>query len=300
VLRPDRSQLTLSDGVAEAVVLPWLGGGLERYDLVSRGRREPLFRAAPPETSEPFALANILLVPWSNRISGGGFHFGGAFHRLDANVPGEPFPIHGNGFSSQWRVREHRADRAILSLASDGPGPFRYEAEATYELSNGALTMRLAVVNRAKDPLPYGLGFHPWLPRTRDTLLAASAQGVWLEDQRHLPTGRLPVNERPEWDFSTLQRLPEQWLNNAFDGWGGRAAIVWPDRRLALDVEAGPRLGVYIVYSPTGAADFFCFEPVAHPVDAHNLPPDPTAYGLTILAPGARLEASCRFIPREV
>ncbi|HLJ70142.1 MAG TPA: aldose 1-epimerase [Roseiarcus sp.] len=290
-------RLVLSDGVAEAVVLPRLGAGLERYDLISRGRREPLFRAAPTGASEPFALANILLAPWSNRISGGGFHFGGAFHRLEANVDGEPFPIHGNAFLSHWRIKEEGRAHAMLLLSSDGPGPFRYDAEMTYALSGGALTMRLIIINRAAISLPYGLGFHPWLPRTPDVLLTAPAQGAWLEDERHLPAGRLATAERPEWDFSKPRPLPAQWINNAFDGWRGSAVVSWPSRLLSLAIEAGPGLGVYIVYSPNADADFFCFEPVSHSVDAHNL--GRSASGLAVLAPGEKAEASCRFVPQS-
>ena len=296
----DRPRLTLSDGVAEAVVLPWRGAGLERYDLISGGRPEPLFRPAPSNATAPFALANILLLPWSNRISGGGFHFGGAFHPLAPNVLGEPFPIHGNGFTSEWRVMRHSQDQVVLSLMSEGPGPFRYEAEASYALSKGALTMRLAAINRAEAPLPYGLGFHPWLPRTPATLLAASAQGVWLEDQRHLPDGRAPIGERPDWDFSSPRKLPPNWINNGFDGWGGRATIVWPERGQALDIEATPDLGAYIVYSPSADADFFCFEPVTHAVDAHNLPDGPTENGLRILTPGEGFAVACTFAPRAM
>ncbi len=294
----DDQRLTLSDGVAEIVVLPSVGAGLERYDFVARGQREPLFRAAPQGTVNPFALANILLVPWSNRISGGGFRFGGAFHPLEANVSGEAYPIHGNGFSSQWRVKDRDRANATFSLSSGGPGPFYYEAEISYALVDGALTMTLTVVNRAPTSLPYGLGFHPWLPRTADVLLTAQAEDVWLEDQRHLPTERLPIAERPEWDFSTPRHLPEQWINNAFDRWRGRAQIVWPGRGLSLNVDAGPELGVYIVYSPKGDADFFCFEPVSHAVDAHNLPG--VANELVILPPGGEAVASCRFSPQEV
>ena len=295
---PDRQRLTLCDGISEAVVLPWLGAGLERYDFVARGRREPLFRAAPAATTNPFALANILLVPWSNRISSGGFWFAGVFHRLNANVPGERFPIHGNGFSSQWRVQEQAPARAVLFLSSDGPGPFRYDAEILYALTDGMLTMKLTVVNRAPSSIPYGLGFHPWLPRTKDVLLMARAEGVWLEDQDHLPERRLRLAERPEWDFSASRHLPTNWINNAFDGWTGRAEILWPERRLSLGVEAGSELGVFIIYSPDDQADFFCFEPVSHSVDAHNLAHHDD--GLVILAPGEQAEASCRFVPRAV
>jgi aldose 1-epimerase len=291
-------RLTLADDVAEVVVLPSLGAGLARYDFIGRGRREPLFRPAEAGEASPFALANILLVPWSNRISGGGFHFANQFHPLEPNAPDEPFPIHGNGFLSAWSVGERGPTRAVLSLVSDGPGPFRYQAKAIYALCNGALTMSLSARNRGEAALPFGLGFHPWLPRSADLVVEAGARGVWLEDASHLPAGRLPISARPDWDFSSLRPLPDAWINNVFEGWNGRARLAWPDRRLTLDVAASEELSRYVLYSPSRDADFFCFEPITHPVDAHNLEGGPIAHGLAVLSPGAELHVSCRFAPQ--
>jgi aldose 1-epimerase len=240
-----------------------------------------------------------LLVPWSNRISQGGFAFEGRFHGLEPNVPGEAFPIHGNGFSSPWRVIEETSASAKLQLSSEGPGPFRYRAGVSYGLSGGALTVNLAVTNEAAQPLPYGLGLHPWLPRTPATTLRAPARHVWLEDERHLPTTRLPLASRPEWDFARHHRLPLDWINNGFTGWCGSATIAWPERHLALDIEVSSPTSIYLLYSPGAAADFFCFEPVSHVVDAHNLEGAPDASGLVILAPGDTLSMRARFCPRR-
>ncbi len=248
--------------------------------------------------AEPFALASNLLLPWSNRISGGGFRFADRFHPLAANLHGEPYPIHGNGFSSAWTVEAMSRASTELSLTSNGPGPFRYAARASYELRDGALTMRLTIASRGAEPLPFGLGFHPWIIRTPDTLLKAKADWVVLETSDHLPSDKAPVSTRPQWNFEVRRALPRGWINNAFLGWDGRAEIVWPDRKLALAVEADPPLKVYILYSPSAEADFFCFEPVTHAVDAHNASGGPVANGLSILAPGASLSTACRFRPR--
>jgi aldose 1-epimerase len=162
--------VTLGDGVAEATVAPDLGGGLASYDLVGAAGRAALFRPCRDlSRAGPFDLANNLLVPWSNRISGGGFHFRGRFYRLEPNVDGEPYPIHGSGFSSGWSVRNASAKKVELSLRSNGPGPFCYEARATYALDAGALNMWLWVRNVGTVTLPFGLGFHPWLVRTLRT-----------------------------------------------------------------------------------------------------------------------------------
>ena len=69
-------------------------------------------------------------------------------------------------------------------------------------------------------------------------------------------------------------------------GWGRDHR---PAGRRDRAVDAGsPELGVFIVYSPSRDADFFCFEPVSHPVDAHH------GEGLTVLEPGELMSARMR------
>ncbi|WP_434221225.1 hypothetical protein [Mesorhizobium caraganae] len=64
--------------------------------------------------------------------------------------------------------------------------------------------------------------------------------------------------------------LPRSWVNNAFDGWDRRARITRPEDRIAISLTASPALDVFILYSRSQDADFFCFEPVSHYVDAHH------------------------------
>jgi aldose 1-epimerase len=288
--------LALCDGVAEATVVPEIGAALASYDLLDQAGRTALFRScADPSHAGPFDLACNLLVPWSNRISGGGFWFRKRFHPLEPNIPGEPYPIHGNGFSSAWTVERREPATAELSFESQGPGSFRYEASVRYAIAHGNLTMRLSVRNLGAAPLPFGLGFHPWIVRCPRTILQAKAARVVLETNDHLPAGQTPTSSCPEWDFATAHALPGGWINNAFRGWDGRANILWPDRNLALDIVADPLLSTYILFSPSGNADFFCFEPVTHPVDAHNQRRGPRANGLIVLAPGQLMSVACLF-----
>jgi aldose 1-epimerase len=288
----DDSLLNLSDGRLRIVVRPAMGGGLARFDFVADGIIQPLFRPEPEAGARhPFELACNVLLPWSNRISGGGFTFEGRRYTLAPNLAGEPFPIHGNGFAVPWKVAE-LSDRVIeLGLDATGPGPYRYAARLRYALTAGALGMALSVTNRGARRLPFGLGFHPWLVRTRETRLCAPAEAVWREDERHLPVGDVPVPIPPAWDFSTPVPLPDGPINNAFIGWSGEAEVVWPERGLRLAIAAAAPLGTAIVYSPRAAADFFCFEPVSHPVDAFNRP----GSGGLLLGPGETARAEVRF-----
>ena len=292
-----RGAVVISDDFAEVVVFPKMGAGLARYDLLFEGRREQILRPAPEAPRDPFELALNLLIPWSNRISGGGFRCRGIFHALAPNLVGEAFPIHGDAFYSVWRVTEARPDAVRLAFANSGIGPFLYDAEIHYRLVVGALTMELAIVSRSPIALPFGFGFHPWFVRTRQTWLQAPAATVWLEDERHLPTGSAFARQRPEWNFTSSRLLPAGWINNGFEGWSGAATIDWRDRDVRVALTADARLSTYVLYSPSASADFFCFEPVSHPVDAHNLSDGRASHGLVTVAPGERVKTWCRLAP---
>ena len=284
--------IQIRSGDLSAEIVPSLGAGVARFNY----GRVPLFRPWPNGGStNPFELACNLLLPWSNRISGGGFTFDSKFHELLPNVAGEPFPIHGNGFSREWDVDDLTQDKASLSLFSDGPGPYRYRAEVTYALAGQALELKLQIVNRAAVRLPFGLGIHPWFPRTALTTLRAPAAEVCIELPNHLPDRFEDVKTRPDWDFGKPTALPSGWINNAFAGWDGVASISWPEQNCGLRIEASSPLNFYMVYSPSDASDFFCFEPVSHVVDAHNRGSIDKWNGLSVLGPGESLVASCRF-----
>lgn len=288
-------KLHLSDGVAELDILPERGASIGRYELIGDGTRHPLFVPTSfGRGGQAGNLAAILLVPWSNRIGGGGFGYDGDFISLAPNVEGEPLPIHGNGFQLPWVVEQEQPDSATLSLDSDGPGVFRYFGRVIYALSNGGLRITLSATNGSDQRLPFGLGFHPWLPRTPRTRLAFTSREVWLEGDRHLPASVLDVYRYARMDFSEPRSLPIDWINNAFGGWNGAAEIAWPDRGIGLRISASEELQYCVVFSPDSNAAFFCFEPVSHPVNAHNQPGLP---GLRTLEPGETMEAWCQFEP---
>jgi len=276
--------IQLDDGHARLTVAEE-GGAILGYDALQAGAAPlPLIKLA--ENDKAFGCQ--VLVPFSNRISGGGFTFDGRFHAIEPNVPGEAFPIHGDGFQKPWRVVSSSPTEAELALDHGSIGPYRYAARLRYALDEGALAATVETENRAAIRLPYGLGFHPWFPRHPGTTLHAKAARVWLEDERHLPTGVVPVASHPQWDFSRPSLLPPAWVNNGFDGWDRRAEIAQPEDGVALYIEASPELGVYILYSPSPDAGFFCFEPVSHVVDAHH------GDGLTVLEPGETMRARMR------
>lgn len=281
------------------VVLPELGGGIARFDLVQSIEVTPLFRPWDGACPDPNTLGCYVLCPYSNRISGGGLEAGDQFWTLAPNLTEEPYPIHGDAWQKRWTVVESSDTAVVLTLESGSMPPFDYRAQLIYELANDAFEARLTVRHLGDVTVPYGLGFHPWLPRTPATTLQAAAAAVWLERPDHLPDRCVPIGERPKWDFRAPRPLPDSWINNGFVGWDGHARIAWPERGLALEIEASGALGTYVLYSPSAEADFFCFEPVSHAVDAFHLPGGPQAHGLRLMQPGDSFGIECRFLVAE-
>ena len=133
--------------------------------------------------------------------------------------------------------------------------------------------------------MPFGLGLHPFFLRHDPVQLLAPASQVWLNDgQSPLPIERVPVP--PEWDFRQQRALPEHGLDHAFQDWNGDAVIQWPALQLGLRIQAD--VDTFVLYTPDHD-DFFCFEPVDHPINAVHLPGGAVAHGMTMLQPQAML-----------
>ena len=278
--------ISLRSGHLHAEVLPLVGGGLSRLDWMGH----EVLRAAPPDATVPGQLACFPLVPWSNRMDPAGFVCDGRIVTPAANRAGEPCPIHGEGWQHAWQVSDQQSDAVTLVLDRRDAQPFSYEARLQYALNHDALAVSLEVRNTGTVRLPFGLGLHPWLPRPGDARLHARADTVWLSGADRLPSSQVPVPQ--EWNFNAARGLPPGGVDNVFCGWDGEALITWPASQLSLRISAD--MGYYIVYAPPGR-DFFCFEPVDHAINAHNLPGGPAANGLTMLEPGQSLQRQVTF-----
>lgn len=266
-------RIKLSNGFAALELVPELGGGIARLDVRKEsGDFLPVLRpwSGNPEDG-PFALACNILIPFSNRISDGGFTYQGKQYSIPPNLEGEEFPIHGDGFQKPWSVVRHDETRIDLRCETGAIGPYKYVARLQYTLSVSGLRMELDVKNISGEKLPFGAGFHPWFPRSEQTRVQFEASAIWLENEKNLPTKKVKLTERPKWDFSSEKSLPANWINNCFTNWTGSTSIKQDEDAVSVVITASENLNSAIVYSPESDAEFFCFEPVSHPVDAHNL-----------------------------
>ncbi|HEX7816895.1 aldose 1-epimerase [Dyella sp.] len=292
--------LRLSHARLSVEIVPGVGGGLAGFDWLGRGVPIPLMRARMPPldladgSPDPNRLACYPLLPWSNRIAGGGFTVDGRFVALHPNRPGEPFPIHGSGWQRPWHVEESSRTHALLSLEEHVAEGYAYRARLRYALDADALLVDVAVTHLAQHPMPYGVGLHPFFLRHGEVALHAPASKVWINDGRTpIPVDRIEVPHA--WDFRQSRVLPDEGVNHAFQPWSGMAQIAWPQLGLRLELEAN--VDTFVLYTPVDE-EFFCFEPVDHPINAVHLPGGPQANGMTLLTQGATLAR--RFVFRVI
>lgn len=279
---PDFLEVTC--GSSRMVLAPSLGGGIAALDYCGK----PVLRPwSASSDSGLFALALNMLVPFSNRIAGGGFNWNSKYYSVDPNFEAEPFPIHGDGFQRCWQASELAPSCIKLSLEDGLIGPWRYRADNTFQLSDHSLIMTLKIMNLANEELPFGFGFHPWFPRNSETRLSFHASGIWLEDEDYLPTQHIALPDSSSWSFSRTRALPPGWINNAYTDWMGNAEIAQGNEFVSLKVSASKNLDCAIVHSVDEGCDFFCFEPVSHAVDAVNQPGAP---GMMALNTGETIE----------
>jgi len=165
--------------------------------------------------------------------------------------------------------------------------------ELRYALADGALTVRLAVENRSDEPMPAGLGLHPYFERTAAMTLQARLDGWWETDALVMPVAHHDSGRRDDWS-AWLHR--SETTDNVFTGWDGTARLTWPERGLGLDMRCSDPARWLVVYAPTDRP-IACIEGVTHPTDALN---DPALPGIQILAPGETFSLDTGFRPSRL
>lgn len=281
--------LVLEDHLTRLTLAPEIGASIVNW--IARDTGQPLLRHSDTHalnTGLPGKLGCFPLVPWSNRISEGGFDCPDGWLALAPNSLTDPLPIHGSAWQQPWQVVSQSASEVVLQL--DSTTPFAYRARQRFHLNDGRLSIELQVTHLAERAAWHGLGLHPYFPRTAHTRLQAAAEQVWLCDASKLPT---QLDSLPsEWDFQQPKALPETLVDNGFCHWNGHCLIEQPDLGYALECRASGS-DYYLLYCPAGL-DFFCIEPVSHPVNAHHLPGRP---GLRLLEQGqtAQLDFSLHY-----
>jgi aldose 1-epimerase len=283
---------TLACGPLALQLVPPLGGSIARFDYTSpAGERIPCLRGVEGKAAAVVDQACFPLVPFCNRIRGCRFAFRGREVTLRPNLAGEPSPLHGQGWVSPWEVASVDENSAELVFRhAPGEWPWAYEARQHFALDEAGLTLILSCTNESAEPMPCGLGQHPYFPCTPGTRLDADVGCAWTIDDRTLPVARVPAEGR----YGLRDRaVCGQDLDNGFGGWGGLAGIATPGApfRIAL---SSPDADFFHLYSPASGGAFAA-EPATHANAALNEPEERwRALGLRVLAPGEAMSLTMR------
>lgn len=289
--------LELSSGPTRLVLAPQVGGAIAAYEWNGAA----ILRPTPSEAlaaGEVQRFASYPLIPFSNRIANATLHWNGASYPLPRYLPGHPHAIHGNGWRRAWEVVEQAPAQATLELVHTAAGeaarewPFAYRARQRFDLADQALAMTLEIENTGEAPFPFGLGWHPFFPRTAATVLGFAAAGVWHTDATVLPTRREAVPST--WNFARSRSIGAITLDHCFVGWRPPATLRWPERGVCASVSADAACSHLVVYVPP-ASDYLALEPVTHMTDAFNrADAGERDTGTRVLAPGARFSCTMR------
>lgn len=263
--------------------------------------RVPLLRDAPDD-ADALSSSCYPLVPFGNRVRDNRFDFEGKEYSFGPNTSWDPHYLHGEGWQSEWSVEEQADDRVVMSFDhSGGNSPYAYRATQTFSLAGDALQLTLSAENAGDRAMPFGLGWHPYFPMTPKTALLAPARKFWTEVEGWLPGEATAIPD--DLDFSKPSQLPHRWVNNGYEDWTGEAVISWPEHDTRLVLQADPLFRHAFVFvsdtefDPQFRRDYFCFEPMSHLANGHNLP---DLGGLKILQPAESLSGSVQLRPEKL
>jgi aldose 1-epimerase len=285
------SRLILSTGTLRLQLSPSIGGAIASFEWIGGVSPRPILRKCNNRLENVLDAASFPLVPYVNRIRDGRFEFRGRVVKLAPNMPGDPSPLHGQGWLGPWQVEDVSGTTAALSFHhSAGEWPWDYEARQEFLLDDGGLTLRITCTNTSVEPMPCGLGQHPYFPCGPETRLDTQVTEAWTIDDKVLPVDKVPAEGR----YDLRDRLVcSQGLDNGWGGWGGSARMTDPDWPYDLEMSS-PDARFFQLYSPA-TGGIFVAEPVSHANAALNAPEEEWAgLGMRVLEPGESMSLSMR------
>lgn len=280
---PTGEQFEIGGGAVRAVVTE-VGAGLRAFTSAGRSYVETFDVAARPPRG-----AGTVLVPWPNRTAGGRWTWNGRTQQLAVSEPAAGNAIHGLLRHTFYRVGE-RSDDAITLHARIAPQPgwpVPLDTSVRYAVDATGLTVTHTVRNIGAEPVPFGIGAHPYLragdSATDDCTLTLSA-ATTLPLEKGLPVG-------PEVPVTAEFVLRDTVLDHAFGGCAPAAGDTLVRHRLegpggTVELWAEPDFGWVQVFTPgdhPGRGRAIAVEPMTCPPDALN-----SGAGLITVGPGER------------
>jgi aldose 1-epimerase len=260
----------------EAVVLPEAGGRLHRLRAFGRD----LLRTPADITlhlADPFFWGAYVMAPWCNRLEAGPMRIGSRRLDLEPNFP-DGTAIHGQVYARPWDVQP---DRSLSVRAGGGGWPWRYEVTERIEVSGASLRLELVLTNLDDEPMPSGLGVHPWFLRPEQVAIHAA---MVFPDNRRGDAAPEPVSG--SLDLRILGPIPADVDATWSDLADPAAELQWTGVRGTIEIE--PQ-AAYVLAATPSTLDATALEAQTHAPHGLRrlLQGEPGA--MTLMAPGETL-----------
>lgn len=268
-----------SDDV-EVEVLPDLGARLHRL----RAFGHDVLRTPDDLDAydrEPFFWGSFVMAPWCNRVAAQPAEVGSRTIDLAPNFP-DGTAIHGQVQDRSWQV----VGPGLMRVAGGGDGwPWPYEVTLGIEIDVATLRMTHRLTNASDEPMPAGIGIHPWF--RRPLAVAFSAERVYPSN---IDSTSEPIPVNGLYDLRRRQDMPPDldatWTDLRSPD---VAQLSWPSLGIGATMRTTPRVSCLCAASPA-AFDAVAIEPQTHAPDGLRRLLAHEPGGLTLLSPGEELE----------
>ena len=288
--------LQFGSDVLRAELAPGVGAALGRLRFRVDGEWIDILRPAPADAvrlGNVREMACFPMVPYASLIHEATFLWAGRSYRVKANMPDRPHALHGDAWQHAWQPVEAGPDHVVLRYRQEGSRfPFAYEAILTAAVRVAELSLTLLLVNRSAQPMPAGIGFHPYFRRQHDLTLQFDATEKWTRDPegRMLERGRIGEAD----SFRDARSVSQLTCNDVYDGWHRSAVLHWPSAGARVTLTADGVLDRLVLFSPADR-DVVCVEPVSNLPDGFNLlAAGRSESGVRSLAPGESISGTMR------
>ncbi|HYM53593.1 MAG TPA: hypothetical protein VEW45_09020 [Candidatus Dormibacteraeota bacterium] len=271
-------EVRLGDDTIEVVILPEVGARLHRLRVAGH---DLLRTPADPSDHlrDPFLWGAYVMAPWCNRIEVGTVRAGSRRVALDANFP-DGSAIHGQVYARPW---QRRGEGGFLIRAGGDGWPWEYEVGLRIEIVDRSLRIEQTLTNLAEDPMPAGIGLHPWF--CRPLLVAIRGEVV-----HRVNAASQPQPEQVSGSFD-LRQMGEMAAD--LDATWARLAdppveLRWPTIGLGATMRITAPEPHVVAASPSGL-DAIALEPQTHAPQGLRRMLNGEPGGLALLQPGATL-----------
>ena len=260
-------------------VLPGVGArlhSLEAFGVSLLRTPDDLYE----HSKDPFYWGAYHMAPWCNRLSTATTKVGTRIIALRPNFP-DGTAIHGQVFAARWA---HTGDGLFSVNGCYNDWPWTYCLMLQLTVSGHIVCLDYTLTNTSDEPMPAGLGFHPWF--RRPLLVRIPATSVFPVNAHTMAT------PEPLPDALDL-RSPRPVPDGVDATWAGLASpeveLTWPTERVSLGMRIDAGQTVIVAACP-GGLRATAVEPQTHaPLGLSRLLRG-EPYGMRLLQPGDALK----------